>query len=153
MSRYLLIFLLFITVRGVEAQVNVGVVLASRGDVQLFVGEDIRILRQGDFIPLGGRVEAAHRGFVIIQLYDGTKLSLRPDSVLGVIEFDMSMADSSHILLSLDRGSVKVTAGMVAAENPGSFKILTSDTLLTLSSKEAHLGLCDETICEQSGFE
>ena len=153
MPKILLTLLVFLSWAEVSAQENMGMVLASRGDVRLVRAEDEIPLKQGDFIAVGDQVVSAERSFSVIQLFDGAKLSLRPDSTLQITEFSMGDADDGHALIELTRGGMKLVAGSIASSNPEGFRIKTPLSVLTVKEREASLSICEEDVCEQSGLE
>ena len=153
MPKILLILLVFLFCAEVSAQENMGMVLASRGDVRLVSGGNERPLRQGDFIAVGDQVVSAERSFSVIQLFDGAKLSIRPDSTLEITEFSLGDVDDGHALIELTSGGMKLVAGSIATSNPEAFRIKTPFSVLMVKEREASLNLCEEGICEQSGLE
>ena len=66
---------------------------------------------------MGDQVFSAVRGFSVIQLFDGAKLSLRPESTLDITEFALEGADDGYALLELTRGGMKLVAGSIATSN------------------------------------
>ena len=153
MPKIMLTLLAFLLWAEVSAQENMGMVLASRGDVRLVRAGNEVPLRQGDFVAVGDQVVSAVRSFSVIQLFDGAKLSLRPESTLDITEFSLEGADDGYALIELTRGGMKLVAGSIATSNPKGFRIKTPLSILTVTEPEASLSLCEERICEQSGLE
>lgn len=142
--------LFFLFAAAVLAQENMGVTLASRGDVRISREGAEHPLKQGDFIAVGDRVITAERSFCVITLYDGAKLSLRPNSTIEVVEFS---AEDDHALLELKKGGIKLVAGSIVSSNPNGFKIRTPISTLSVRDQEASVRLCDGDVCEHSGVE
>ena len=153
MPKIMLTLLAILLCAEVSAQENIGMVMASRGDVRLVKAGNEVPLRQGDFVAVGDQVVSAVRSFSVIQLFDGGKLSLRPESTLYITEFSLEGADGGYALIELTRGGMKLVAGSIATSNPEGFRIKTPLSILTVTEPEASLSLCEERICEQSGLE
>lgn len=128
-------------------------VLASRGDVQFIKNNGAGPLKQGDFISVGYEVISGQRSFAVLQMFDGAKLSIRPETRVKIIRFDMSGDAGGEALLELSQGGIKLAVGTIATENPTGFRIRTPFSILFVSESEATVGLCDNTVCEQSGLE
>lgn len=153
MKKTLATLLAFLLSAQALTQENMGLTLASRGDVRVARDGSERPLKQGDFIAVGDRIILAERSFSVIQLYDGAKLSLRPDTTITVVEFNVDGAAAGNALLELEKGGVKLIAGSITTSNPGGFRIRTPLSELTVKEHEASVALCEDIVCEKGGVE
>jgi hypothetical protein len=145
------LLLLLVSARG-YSQDNSGMVVASRGDVSVISNGESRLLRQGDFVAEKDQIIAAERSFTVIQLFDGSKISLRPESALFIEQFQFSAGNEDRAILALLSGGLRLVPGAIAAENPDNFRIRTPDSLMAVEGKESSLSLCGEAICEKQGL-
>lgn len=152
-QKELLALIILLSSTGLVASENAAMVLASRGDVRLSGEGFERPVRQGDFIAVGHTVTAANRSFAVIQLFDGAKLSVRPDSGLTIRQFVTGSANGDMAVLELNGGGARIEAGTIAANDPDRFRINSPYAAYRLMGSEASLGPCDNGVCEHSGLE
>ena len=145
------LLLLLVSDRG-YSQENSGMVVAARGDVSVISNGKSRPLRQGDFVAENDQIVAAERSFTMIQLFDGSKVSLRPESALLIEQFQFSVGNEDSAILALLNGGLRLVPGAIAAGNPNNFRIRTPGSLMAVEGKESSISLCGEAICEKQGL-
>jgi hypothetical protein len=153
MPKFLLLLGMVLISYGVPAEENIAMVLAARGDVQIIKNSEAQPLKQGDFVSVGDGVLSGQRSFALLQFFDGGKLSIRPESSVKIIRFDMAMDTGGEALLELTRGSIKLAAGSIVIESKDGFRIQTPFSVMAVRDAEATLGLCADAVCEQNGLE
>ena len=146
-------FCLALTATPVQADDNSAMVVAVRGDVTAFSESDSRPLKHGDFTPTRVKITTAERSFTVLQFFDGSKVSLRPESSLIVEKFEYSGNESDIARLHLLNGTLKTTAGAIIADGPERFRIRAGASEWILTGKEGKLTVCGEEICEQMGVD
>jgi hypothetical protein len=134
------------------AQESVGVVAASRGEVSVISSGEPRPLRQGDFITVNDEIVAADRSFAVLQFFDGSKVSLRPNSSIIVEQFGYGGGAEGSATIKLLTGGMKLTPGAIASSTPENFRISTPGSLFMVSGTEGSLNLCGDEVCDQKGI-
>jgi hypothetical protein len=129
-----------------------GVVVSSRGDVSVITGGESRPLKQGDFIHEHDEIIVSTRSFVVLQLVDGAKLTLRPDSDLIIEQYHYGGPGEDSVTLNLISGSLGLAAGAIASSQPENYRIRTSMVLMSVQGRESSLSLCGDEICGQKGL-
>lgn len=127
-------------------------VTASRGEVSINSNGESRPLKRGDFIYEHDEIIASERSFAVLQFVDGAKVSLRPDSILIIEQYQYGSIGEDAATLSLVSGGVRVVAGAIASSQPGNYRIRTPLSLMSIQGTEGSLTLCDDKICEQEGL-
>jgi len=132
---------------------NCAMVAAFRGEVSVISNGKSRPLHRGDFIALNDTIVAASRSFTVLQFYDGSKVSLRPDSSVLVEQFEFGGSGEGAATLQLLSGGMKLTAGVIATSSPENFRIRTPAGLWAVSARESSLTLCGDEVCEPEGLD
>jgi len=104
-------------------------------------------MKQGDFIHVHDEITATDRSFVVLQLADGAKVTLRPVSLLVIEQYQHDAAT-----LKLVAGSIRVVAGTIVSRNPENYRIRTPLGLMGMSGSESSLTVCGDKICDQQGL-
>jgi len=134
------------------AQDSSGMVVAARGEVSVISNGESRPLRQGDFIYQRDEITAGNRSFTVMQFMDGAKVTLRPDSVLIIEQYQFAGDGADAVMLNLVSGGLRVKPGAIAATQPENFRIRTPLTQMSVSGAESSLTLCGDKICDQQGL-
>jgi hypothetical protein len=135
----------------VESAENAAMVVAVRGDVIAISEADTRPLKHGQFTATGEKIVTSSRSFAVLQFFDGSKVSLRPDSSMLIEEFHYSGDASDFARLYLVSGTVKTTAGAIVANSPDRFRIRVGSSEWMLTGSEGTMSVCGTEICEQTG--
>ena len=146
----LLSFLLAAT--DISAQDSSGMVTASRGEVSINSNGETRPLKRGDFLYEHDEIIASERSFAVLQFVDGAKVSLRPDSILIIEQYQYASGGEDAATLSLVTGGMRVVVGAIASGQPGNYRIRIPLALLSIQGSEGSLTLCDDKICDQEGL-
>jgi len=120
--------------------VRAGTVVAARGNITNGTGHP---LLQGSNVYIGDEITTLEKSFVVIQFYDGAKITVRPASTIVI---DAYTPEKSQI--SLVEGGLRVITGALAKEDPDSYKIKTPVALLGVRGTEFAVMLCDKKVCE-----
>ena len=131
---------------------NVGMVVASRGEVLAMAKGGSRELKQGDLVYVDDEIMTANRSFAVLQFVDGAKVSLRPDSYLIIEQYLYASSGQDAATLKLVSGGLRVVSGAIANAQPENYKIRTPLALMSVQGAEGSLTLCGEDICEQEGL-
>jgi hypothetical protein len=134
------------------ARENSGLVVSSRGEVSVISNDESRPLKHGDYIYEHDKIIVGNRSFAVLQLADGAKLTLRPESSLIIEQYLYEGIDSDTATLNLVSGSLRVVAGAIAHTQPGNYRIRTPVALMSVQGSESSLNLCGDKICDQRGL-
>jgi hypothetical protein len=110
-------------VRTVEGQVNVS---SSRQECAPRYGLD---LDEGDAVRTGAKAWA------MLNMMDGTRITVRPDSELRIVAYrytDAGEFTQNQALLALNSGAVRVYAGRIATGRSAGFRVQTPDASVEL---------------------
>jgi len=144
--QFLLLTALLVVASLVSAA-EVGEVRYSRGVLTGQVtGETIRIKGKGQIIDQGEVLSTGKNSFAIIRLNDGTRMTLRPNTVFKVDALNTN-AGEENALLSLIRGGFRAVTGSISKKLAGAFKITTKVATIGIRGTEFDARICDETDC------
>ena len=144
--------LLLLHVFPLFAQDSIGMTVVARGDVEIISAGETNPLGRGDFVFEHDEIVVGDRSFAVVQVIDGTKLSLRPDSRLVVEQYQFMSQEDDTATLNLISGGLRVNLGAISGENDKKYLILTPSGNLLVSEQEGLLTLCDDRICDQQGL-
>lgn len=131
------------------AAVEVGEVTFSRGVVTGQIdGEQPRIIGKGVGLHNGETLNTGSRAFALIELIDGTKMTLRPSTTFK-IENVNTQQGSENALLSLFRGGLRALTGIISKRNPNAFRINTSVATIGIRGTEFDARLCTGSECQE----
>lgn len=130
------------------AATGVGEVVFSRGILTGQVdGNSPKILGKGTPLHNDQTLNTGSRGFAVIKLEDGTKMTLRPNTTLKINNVE-TKKEEENIFLSLFRGGFRALTGLVSKSNPKAFKIQTSVATIGIRGTEFDARLCENDECE-----
>jgi len=131
------------------AAVEVGEVTFSRGLVTGQIdGEQPRIIGKGVGLHNGETLNTGSRAFALIELIDGTRMTLRPSTTFK-IENVSTQQGSENALLSLFRGGLRALTGLISKRNPNAFRINTSVATIGIRGTEFDARLCEGSECQE----
>ncbi|MDH3534334.1 MAG: FecR family protein [Gammaproteobacteria bacterium] len=131
------------------AAVEVGEVTYSRGLLTGQIdGEPPRIIGKGVALYNGQTLNTDSRGFALIELVDGTRMTLRPSTTFKIENVDTGRG-SENALLSLVRGGLRALTGFISKRAPNAFRINTSVATIGIRGTEFDARLCEGNECQQ----
>jgi hypothetical protein len=128
---------------------NVGMVVASRGEVLAMAKGGSRELKQGDLVYVDDEILTANRSFAVLQFVDGAKVTVRPDSAMIVEAYLYNGNEDDVATLSLVSGGLRVITGAMAKTNPENYKVRTPVALMGVRGTEFAVMLCGDQICAE----
>jgi hypothetical protein len=128
---------------------EVGEVTYSRGVLTGQVdGEQPRLIGKGVALRNGETLNTGSRGFAVIELDDGTRMTLRPSTTFKIENVDTDEGEESA-LLSLIRGGLRAITGFISKASPDAFQIGTSVATIGIRGTEFDARLCAGGECQQ----
>ena len=125
-----------------------GTVIAIRGKVTT----QNTTLAQGDLVQVGDIITTTNRAFAIIQLKDGSKLTVRPNSKILVQTFYYNEAVADAAQIDLIEGGLRIVTGAIAKTDPENYKVKTPVALMGVRGTEFSIYLIgDEGIYTEEG--
>ena len=130
------------------AATEVGEVAYSRGVLTGQIdGEAPRLIARGVPLHNGETLNTGSKGFAIIELEDGTRMTLRPNTTFKIEEVSQQRG-SENALMSLIRGGLRAITGSISKRNPNVFRINTSVATIGIRGTEFDARLCESTECQ-----
>lgn len=131
------------------AAVEVGEVTYSRGVLTGQVdGEPPRLIGKGVSLHNGETLNTGSRGFALIRLEDGTRMTLRPSTTFKIEDIN-TRKDEESAFMSLIRGGLRAVTGFISKASPEAFKINTSVATIGIRGTEFDARLCQGDECQQ----
>ncbi len=127
-----------------------GEVVFTRG-VATAQGRDgqVRLLGRGAPLAEGDTVTTARRSFAVLRLADGTRMTVRPDSVLRLQEYQAEEQRGSA-LLRLFKGGLRAVTGWISKRNPNAFRIRTSLATIGIRGTDFEARVCAADCAEEA---
>ena len=138
------ICLVMISVTAGATPPQVGEAAFTRGVVTAAPeGGEVRFLGKGTPLYEKDVITVAKRSFALIRLSDGTRITLRPDTVFSLEEYS-DRKGKENALFRLFRGGLRAIAGFIARPNPkNGFRIKTPTAVLGVRGTEFDARLCE----------
>lgn len=113
---------------------NVARVVALRGDVYI---ENNRVT-QGVEIEDNVTIVTMDRSFVVLQFFDGAKVTVRPSSKLIVSQYT-----EEQVQMNLVQGGLRIVSGAIAKHDPEKYLLETPVALMGVRGTEFSVQLID----------
>ena len=130
-----------------------GLVVASRGTVIATANDESRELKQGDEVYLEDDIMTGPKSFAVVQFLDGAKVTIKPNSEVGIEDYVYNGNSDDKATLNLVSGGLRVITGAMAKNNPENYKVKTPVALMGVRGTEFAVQLCGEDLCEDNGVE
>ncbi len=119
-----------------------GTVLAARGVVTAHAtGGTPRIVGRDSVLFEGDVLTTSARSIAVLKLLDGTRITLRPDTIFQIREFKIEETKESG-LFSLFKGGLRAVTGFVSKRNPNAVRLRTSVATIGIRGTEFDARLC-----------
>lgn len=128
----------------------IGEVVFARGAVSAQTsGGQIRILGKKAPIYRGDTITTAPKSFAVIKLNDGTRISIRPNTVLAINEY-ADKAGEESATMRLFRGGLRAISGLISKRNPDAFKVRTAVATIGIRGTEFDARLCEADCAKEA---
>ncbi len=133
---------------GALAESEVGEIEYTRGALTgQKQGQSVRLLGKGQMVMQGETLSTGANSFAIVQLNDGTRMTLRPKTIFKVEELNTN-AGEENALLSLLKGGFRAITGSISKRFSGIFKVNTGIATIGIRGTEFDARICDASDCE-----
>ena len=112
-------------------------------------GEPARFIQKGDPLSQGDVINTAARGYAVIELKDGSKMTLRPDTTFAINEYREGTANDG-MLMSLLKGGMRAVTGLLAKRSPQSVRFNAGSATIGIRGTSFDARLCRDD-CAQEG--
>ena len=119
-----------------EATFTVGAISAQHTD-----GE-VRLLAKGAAL-FEHDVVSTGRGYAVIKLNDGTRLTVRPYTVLGLERFAHGNGDE-RLVIRLFAGGIRLVTGLIGERNPEGVRLETAAGTLVAHGTDIEVRVCSD---------
>jgi hypothetical protein len=120
-----------------------GIASAQRGT------ETPRFITKGDALNQGDVITTSPSGYAVIGLKDGTKVTLRPDTVFAVDKYNDAAGQESGLFRIL-KGGVRTITGLVAQRRPQSVQFSTTTATIGIRGTSFDARLCGSDCAQES---
>ena len=105
-------------------------------------GEAPRFVAKGDTINEGDVISTGSRGFAVLGLKDGTKMTLRADTVFAIDKFSHGSGEETG-LFRLLKGGLRALTGLIGKRNPQGMRVSTTTATIGVRGTSFDARLCD----------
>ena len=142
--------LIVMTPAPVSAAAKVGQVVLSRGVVTAHVEQQpLRLLGRNAPLYVGDIISTGPASFAVLDLEDGGRMSLRPNTVFTVKEYRRDESSGS-LLMNLFKGGLRMLSGLISKNNPDGVKITAAGATIGIRGTEFDARICDND-CQGGG--
>jgi len=147
----LLITSLIVLASDVLAKSGVGVVDYVRGAVTAQHSQyGTRIMGKGAAVYEEDVITTGNRSFAIVKMSDGTKMTVRPNSSLGIEKYIARKGRSDSAVLNLFKGGIRAITGFISKRRDDAYKIKTPVATIGIRGTEFDARLCSKD-CGKDG--
>lgn len=111
--------------------------------------EPARFIQKGDSLSQGDVINTAGRGYAVIELKDGTKMTLRPDTTFAINEYREGTSNDG-MLMTLLKGGMRAVTGLLGKRNPQSVRFNAGSATIGIRGTSFDARLCGDE-CGQEG--
>lgn len=104
-------------------------------------GEVPRFIQKGDAIHAGEVINTGGRGFAVIQLKDGSRMTLRSETSFAVDQYREGGRDES-LLLRLVKGGMRTVTGLIAKRNTQAMRVSTGTATIGIRGTSFDARIC-----------
>lgn len=125
---------------GADAQVG-EIVYAQGIATAQRTGEPARFVTKGDLLSEGDVLTTSSKGYAVITMKDGAKMTLRPDTVFAIDRYAHDAGEESAVM-RLVRGGFRALTGLIGKRNPGGVRIQAASATIGIRGTEFDARIC-----------
>jgi hypothetical protein len=104
-------------------------------------GGEARFLAKGDGIAQGEVINTSERGYAVLGLKDGSRLTLRSNTAFAVNELNQQPGSES-LVMNLMRGGLRAITGLISKSRPTAANLTTATATIGIRGTEFDARLC-----------
>ena len=128
---------------------RIGTTVFARGAATAALESDVRLIGQGMPIYRNDVLTTGQDSFAVVELNDGTRMSLRPNTVMRVDEY-ADGEGAERMRLQLFKGGMRTVTGQVADREPDAFALRTPVATLGVLGTDFSARLCERDCAEEA---
>lgn len=149
--RFSVLFALILVSASVSASEKVGYVDYVRGVVTAQHHEvGSRILGKTADVYEEDTIKTGNRSFAIVKMKDGTRITVRPNSSLGIEKYIARKGRTDSAILNLFKGGIRAITGFISKNRENAYKIKTPVATIGIRGTEFDARLCSTDCGEES---
>lgn len=113
-------------------------------------GEAARFVTKGDPISEGDTITTGPKGFAVIGLKDGTRMTLRPETSFAVEKFSHGEQEEAGFF-RLIKGGVRAITGLIGKRNPQGMRVTTTTATIGIRGTSFDARLCEADCAQEAG--
>jgi hypothetical protein len=126
-----------------NAQMIRGTVTAEQAE------QEARTLEKASPIYESDHIKTGAKSFAVIRLKDGTRITVRPDSELGIKKYTFE-EDKEEAEYDLVKGGMRAITGLMGKKDPDTIKVKTAYATMGIRGTSYDVRLCDaDCVAEQ----
>ena len=114
-------------------------------------GGEARFLAKGDTISQGEVINTSERGYAVVGLKDGTKITLRSNTAFAVNEFSREPG-RENLAMNLLRGGLRAFTGLISKARPTNARLTTPTATVGIRGTEFDARICGADCRRESEF-
>ena len=131
------------------AQTQIGQVLYAKGAATASREDSIRLMGNGTPLYEKDVLTTGRRSIAIIKFNDGTRMTIRPNSVLRVDQYSQK-SGSESFLLSMFKGGLRAITGLITKRNPDAFILRTQVATIGVRGTDFSARICTDDCLTES---
>jgi len=149
--QFLLVMAFLVLSSNTLAKSGVGEVDYVRGAVTAQHSQHgTRIMGKGAVVYEEDVITTGNRSFAIVKMSDGTKMTVRPNSSLGIEKYIARKGRSDSAVLNLFKGGIRAITGFISKRRADAYKIKTPVATIGIRGTEFDARLCSKD-CGKDG--
>ena len=130
---------------------EVGSAQMIRGSVTAeLADQEIRALDKASPVFETDQIKTGAKSFAVIKLKDGTRITVRPDSQLGIKKYTFEEGKEDAAEYDMVKGGMRALTGLMGKSNPDAIKVKTAYATMGIRGTSYDVRLCDvECVAEQ----
>ena len=125
------------------AQAEIGEVLFARGVATASQEGSIRLMGEGTPLYEKDVLTTSNRSVAVIKLQDGSRMTIRPNSVFEIAEYSQK-SGSESLLLNMLKGGLRAISGLISKRNPDAFVLHTSVATIGIRGTDFSARICTD---------
>ncbi|PCH63733.1 MAG: hypothetical protein COC04_04100, partial [Gammaproteobacteria bacterium] len=126
LNRLFIILIFSFSVMSVQAETEIGQTVFARGITMAeSLRGEIRVLSSDSKIYEGDTLTTGEKSFVVLEFNDGTRMSLRPNTIFQLEQFKL---ENNKADVRLFTGGLRASTGTISQKNPDGFKLHVKNT-------------------------
>jgi hypothetical protein len=106
-------------------------------------GGSLRFMVKGDPVLAGDTLTTTDKGFAVVGLSDGSKITLRPATTFAIEKYSQVVGEESAVL-RLFKGGLRAVSGLINRTKPGSMEFRTLTATVGIRGTSFDARLCAE---------